>query len=79
MQRPLWPQGLELSRKAGASSAGQTPIDPAAGALEGISRAYPVGGRTQAGVATKFLSRGEALDAVDLADDHGGQDWSHTG
>ena len=29
--------------------------------------------------ATKLLSRGEALDAVDLADDHGGQDWSHTG
>ena len=37
------------------------------------------GGRTQAGVATELLSRGEALDAVDLGDDHGGQDWSHTG
>jgi hypothetical protein len=38
-----------------------------------------VGRGTQAGVATKLLSRGEALDAVDLGDDHGGQDWSHTG
>ena len=41
MQRPLWPQGLELLRKAGASSAGQTPVNPAAGTLEGIGRAYP--------------------------------------
>jgi hypothetical protein len=38
-----------------------------------------MGGRTQAGIATKLLSRGKALDAVDLADDHGGQDRSHTG
>ena len=41
MQRPLRPQGFELPGKAGASSAGQTPVNPAAGTLEGISRAYP--------------------------------------
>lgn len=41
MQRPLRPQGSELPGEAGASSAGQTPVGPAAGTLEGISRAYP--------------------------------------
>src|SRR4029077_11788589 len=47
-------------------------------ALEGLTPAA-AGGRTQTGVAAELLSRGEALDAVDLGDDHGGQDWSHTG
>src|SRR4029077_16068448 len=47
-------------------------------ALKGLTPAA-AGGRTQAGVATKLLSRGEALDAINLGDDHGGQDRSHTG
>ena len=47
-------------------------------ALEGLTSAA-AGGRTQTGVAAELLSRGEALDAVDLGDDHSGQDRSHTG
>ena len=43
MQRPLRPQGPELSRKAGASSAGQASIDPATDALKGTGRAHPRG------------------------------------
>ena len=41
MQRPLRPQGRGLPGKAGASSAGQTSVDPATGTLEGTGRAYP--------------------------------------
>jgi hypothetical protein len=34
-------KGLQLPGKAGASGVGQTPVNPAAGTLEGIGRAYP--------------------------------------